>query len=143
LNQSSAVSSANAPVEDDMPIYRLVPTGYCDFVDGEWQFQSAAFDNNEDDDMSVTLGDTLLEIGRRPEDQPAVLFPNDPPGRWGVAVLRAGFLKNDENQTIRRTPTLPDPAHGDVHGKKGSSRRKRIKRNADWVVQPTAAPPSE
>ena len=115
-------------------------------IDGQWEFQSSAFDNAtpEDpdecpDDMSVTLGDTLAALDRAAHD-----LPDYTPWagvNWGVAVLEVRYLRHEEQQELRRTPNDMEPAHGDVRGKKNGKRRKRLKAHADWIVRP-AAPPS-
>lgn len=131
----------DAPIAGDTPIYRLVPTEQC-FVDGgEWQFQSAAFDNTtvagyeEMLEMSVVIGDTLEALDRDPRDLPRVAYPYEAE-RWGVAVLRASCIREVNEQTIRRSPTAAERAHGDVIGKKNSSRRKRLAACAEWLVPP-------
>jgi hypothetical protein len=135
------------PVGDDVLVYRLVPTHQCDVIEGQWEFQSAAFDNASPeaaddcpDDMSVVLGDTLASLGRSPE-----ALPTDTPWAgedYGVAVLRVGYLSDEEQQVVLRTPEDAEPAHGDVCGKKGSKRRKRLKKHASWAVRPAADPKS-
>ncbi len=138
MNQAAELPPDDAPVPDPTPLYRLVPTDHCDPVNGAWVFQSGAFDNNDDDDMSVVLDDTLQALGRIPDDLPDRTFPGQV-GRWGVAVIHdAGYLQNDEEQEVRRTPRAEEPAHADVHGRKRGSRRKRIKARAKWVLEPSA-----
>lgn len=141
MNGSAELPANDARVQDPTLLYRLVPTDQCDVVDGQWVFQSGAFDNNDDDDMSVVLEDTLLALGRTPDDLPNRTFPGQE-GRWGVAVIQdAGYLQNHEGQEIRRTPRTEEPperAHGDVHGPKLSKRRKKIKKHAEWVLPPSA-----
>lgn len=141
MNESAELPAEEAPVPDPTSLYRLVPTDHCDVVDGEWEFQSGAFDNNDDDDMSIVLDDTLQALGRTPDDLPDRTFPGQA-GRWGVAIIHdAGYLRNAEEQEIRRTPRTEAPqerAHGDVHGRKGGNRRKRIKKHAEWVLRPSA-----
>jgi hypothetical protein len=114
-------------------------------VDGQWEFQSGAFDNatplNSDEsseDMSVVLGDVLAALRRTPEALPmeAPLCVGNPE-EWGVAVLEAAFLRNEESQEIVRSPLPDEPAHGDVRGKKNTKLRRRLKKHANWVVQPS------
>lgn len=126
----------DTPVEGTVPIYRLVKTTQCSVEAGQWEFQSGAFDNNEGDDMSVVLGDTLEAMGRLPDDLPARMFPAEA-DRWGIAVVQARALQ-DEAQELRRTPKPIERAHGDAQGKKGSSRRRRLKKSAEWVRRPDA-----
>jgi len=141
LNEAAELPAGDAPVPNPTPLYRLVPTDQCDVIEGEWEFQSAAFDNNDGDDMSIVLDDTLQALGRTPADLPERTFPNQE-GRWGIAVIHdAGYLRDDEEQEIRRTPRTEEPeepAHGDVRGKKGGKRRKRIKKRAEWVLRLSA-----
>lgn len=127
------------PVPDGSAIYRLVKTDQCSVLDGQWEFQSGAFDNNEGDDMSSVLGDTLEALERLPDDLAERLFP-DEADDWGIAVLEAGFLRRDEAQELRRTPNELERAHGDARGKKSPKRRKRLKKNAEWVRRPEAPP---
>lgn len=126
-------------------VYRLVPTWACDVIDGQWEFQSSAFDNatpqdpNESpDDMSVVLGDTLAALQRAADDLPS--FTSWAGDEWGVAILSVRYLRNDEQQELRRTPQDEEPAHGDVRGKKSPKRRKRLKAHANWLVRPAATP---
>ena len=89
--------------------------------------------------MSIVLGDTLAALERRPED-----LPDETPwadDEWGVAVLEAGYVANEEEQEILRTPNGDERAHGDVRGEKKRARRKHLKRRAEWVVPPAAPPP--
>lgn len=135
-------------MEGDVLVYRLIPTCNCQAIDGEWEFQSGAFDNaspmnpgESSEDMSVALGDMLAVLSRFPEslpiDAPACAAnPDD----WGVAVLASRFLLHEESQELRRTPQDDEPAHGDVRGKKNLKRRRRLKKHANWVVQPARPP---
>jgi hypothetical protein len=135
------------PPVGDVLVYRLVPTHWCSVVEGQWEFQSAAFDNatpeTEDecpDDMSVVLGDTLASLERSPGALPAETpWAGD---EYGVAVLEAKFLRDEEQQRMFRTPKAEEPAHGDVCGKKNFKRRRRLKKHARWLVRPAAEPRS-
>jgi hypothetical protein len=141
LSEGPELPADEARVEDGVVLYRLVPTVWCDVVEGEWAFQSGAFDNSSgtDLDMSVVLGDTLQALNGRPDELPDT-------DQWGVAGLEAGFLRHQEQQEFRRSPVLGslelrDRAHGDVIGPKNTKRRRRIKAHAWWVVRPAAPPP--
>ena len=136
MSESAELPAADAPVADNVALFRLVPTDQCAAVDGEWEFQSAAFDNNDGDDMSVVLGDTLALLERVPEDLPARIFQD--PARWGVAVVVTQYVRDEEGQLVLRTPTEMEPAHGDVRGAKNPKRRKRLKKHAEWVIRPQA-----
>lgn len=141
--ESPQLPALDAPVEDDTLVYRLVPVDACDAVDGKWEFQSGAFDNStpideseRDDQMSVVLGDTLGALDRIPEQLPVETPCAGEPERWGVAKLNTGFLRGEVSQEILRTPEPEEPAHGDVRGAKNPKRRKKLKRHAEWVVEP-------
>jgi hypothetical protein len=136
-----------APVADDTDVYRLIPVGSCDVVDGQWEFQSGAFDNSTplvedepDDEMSVVLQDTLSALKRIPERLPVETPCSGNPELWGVAKLNVGFLRNDEMQEIVRSPKDDEPAHGDVRGTKNTKRRRRLKKHAEWVIRPSKTP---
>lgn len=134
-------------MDDETLVYRLVPVASCDAVDGEWEFQSGAFDNatpltddESPDDMSVVLGDALEADDRVPERLPFETTCAGDPELWGVAVLQVGFLRKDEEQEVLRTPKQDELAHGDVRGTKNTKRRRRLKKHARWVVQPAKRP---
>ncbi len=136
----------DAPVDDETLVYRLISVYSCNAVKGRWEFQSGAFSNatphDEDeprDDMSVVLGDALEALDRVPARLPVESPLGGDPQLWGVAKLRAGFLRQ-EQQEILRTPTDDEPAHGDVRGAKNGRRRKALKKHAEWVVQPAKRP---
>lgn len=135
--------SDDDPVVDGTDIYRLVPIEQCTVEDGEWCPRSGAFDNSSlpgfENEMSVVVGDTLELLDRHAADLPAQAYPDDP-DRWGVAVLKAECIRAVAEQTIRRSRTGEERAHGDVLGKKGSGRRKKLKACAEWVVPPAARP---
>lgn len=135
--------AVDAPVNDGDEVYRLVKVDSCRAVDGRWEFQSSAFDNSSplhdderDDEMSVVLQDTLSALERVPERLPIETPVTGGLETWGVARLSAGFLRNQEDQDILRSPNDDEPAHGDVRGTKNPPRRKRLKKNATWVVEP-------
>lgn len=136
MSEPADLPADDAPVADDVALFRLVPTDQCNSVDGEWEFQSAAFDNNDAEDMSVVVGDTLARLTRVPEDLPERIFQD--PGRWGVAVLVTRYVRHEEAQEVLRTSTVEERAHGDVRGPKNSKRRKRLKKHAEWVIRPHA-----
>lgn len=134
----------DAPIDDATPVYRLVPIDQCEIHDGAWTFRSGAFDNSSmegyEQEMSVVLGDTLAALDRDPADLPERAYPEDT-DRWGLAVLMASCVRSVPDQTIQRSPTPEEAAHGDVVGKKNGSRRKRLKACATWVVPPAARVP--
>ena len=138
---------SDSPVGDDVLVYRLIPISSCTPVNGEWEFQSGAFDNatpvsddESSEDMSVILGDRLAVLGRVPHELPAETPCAVDPDQWGVAVLEARFLRHEESQELRRTPIEEEPAHGDVRGRKNPKRRRRLKAHANWIVQPARHP---
>lgn len=141
------IPALEAPIDDEAQVYRLIPVGACDVVDGRWEFQSGAFDNGSplndderDDEMSVVLDDTLQALSRLPERLPVETPCAGDPELWGVAKLNVGFLRNEAQQTVLRSPQDDEPAHGDVRGAKNPRRRKKLKKHAEWVVEPTKRP---
>lgn len=137
---------ANLPEDDDpigdaVPIYRLVPVDQCVVLNGAWMFRSGAFDNSSleghTNEMSVVLGDTLAALTRDPSALPQRAYP-DESERWGVAVLMCECILTVNGQTIGRTRTPEEPAHGDVFGAKNPKRRQKLKKCATWVVAPAS-----
>lgn len=127
----------------------MIPVAACDVVDGRWEFQSGAFDNStplhegeRDDEMSVVLEDALAAMERVPELLPVETPCSGNPELWGVARLNVGFLRNEEEQEILRSPKDDEPAHGDVRGTKNTKRRRRLKKHAEWVARPQKDPDS-
>ncbi len=128
----------DASIKDEDALYRLIPTELCAAVDGEWIFQSWAFDNTTDTlEMSVVLDDTLRSFERVPEGLPEKHHPTRPE-RWGVAVLTAGCARAVPGQEVERSPDADEPAHGGVVGSKPGKRRQKLKKCAEWVVPPAA-----
>lgn len=144
MSQPAALPADDDPIGPATPIYRLVPVEQCEPLDGAWMFGSGAFDNSSEEgfenEMSVVLGDTLVLLDRDPSDLPQRAYA-DQPERWGVAVLEAGCITDVNEQTIHRTPTEHERAHGDVRGNKNSKRRRRLKKCATWVIPPAAPVP--
>jgi hypothetical protein len=119
-------------VADTTDAYRLVPEYHIDWSENEdrWIVKSSAFQNtSRTDEMSVVLGDTMAADHRPPED--ARRSKPD----WYVVALSAGELRG-EQQGIVRDPTVDEPAHGNVIGPKGQTRRRRLARLARWIVDP-------
>lgn len=135
----------DSPVVGATPIYRLVPIEQCEADNGAWVFRSGAFDNSTEagfeDEMSVVVGDTLAALERDAASLPQHAYPYEA-SRWGVAALPADCVLEVNAQTIRRTPTPEERAHGDVVGTKNGKRRKRLKACATWVIPPAAPVPS-
>jgi hypothetical protein len=116
----------------------------CERVENGWEFRSAAFSNSTEtgfeNEMSVVLGDTLIALERRADDLPVFTFPHDGEhAGWGVAKLLTETVRTIiGGQEVVRSPNDDEPAHGDVCGPKNPKRRKRIKKNASWVIEPAA-----
>jgi len=126
-------------VDDAVSLYRLLnPTLDIAWDDdeGRWIVKSSAFQNSTGtDQMSVVLGDQLDQDGRSPAD--ARRTKPD----WYVVSLIAGDMRQ-EDQGVLRDPVPEEPAHGNVVGEKGKSRRRRFKDLAVWVVEPSGEGPA-
>jgi hypothetical protein len=140
-HEPPGVPADDDPIPDELPLYRLVKTTQCKPTDGSWELTPLAFCNpSNSDEMSVILRDTLEALGRDTGDLPERTFPADPE-LWGVAVIEeTRFLRDEEEQEVRRSRTETERAHGDVCGHKGGGRRKRIWRRAEWVFPPPTPP---
>lgn len=120
----------DATVTNETRLYRRVSPQFIKPEGDTFRVSSGAFQNTSGtNEMSVSLGDTLEEIGT----EPASLL-DDFPG-YGLVSLTAGLVRGEE-QTVRRSPTEQDPAHGDVIGEKSGGRRKRFARQLEWAVLP-------
>jgi hypothetical protein len=126
------VSAHELPIGDSTDLFRLVPPLDVDWDenDGTWIVKSSAFQNTSGtNQMSVVLGDRLAELGRPPEDA-----RHSMPERFVVA-LTAGEVRGEE-QEVERAATPIEPAHGNVVGDKGKTRRRRFAALARWIVDP-------
>jgi hypothetical protein len=131
------VPADDDPVPEDVLLHRLIPPLWWKPIDGVWEPSSGGFDNSSGagQDMSVVLGDTLAAMGRTAES----LVEGRPD--WGVASLPARAALA-EGQTIRRTPTPEEPAHGDVIGPKSGKRRGRLKKAVVSLITPATPVPA-
>jgi hypothetical protein len=116
----------DAPVRQDMSLYRRVHPAEIVWNDNDGCLRpgSGVFKDHE---MSIHLEDVLRDERR----EPASVLNGKP--QHSLVSLTAGFVK-DEEQTVRRTPQPDDASHGEVCGKKGHGRRKRLARAAQFVV---------
>lgn len=76
--------------------------------------------------MSVHLGDILEEEGR----EPGSVIDGQPHSLVGLSAE----LVRQQEQTVRRTPTVEDASHGEVHGKKPKARCRMFARAAQFHV---------
>jgi hypothetical protein len=93
----------DTPVEGTVPIYRLVKTTQCSVEAGQWEFQSGAFDNNEGDDMSVVLGNTLEAMGRLPDDLRRGCFRRRPTVGESLSCRRGPSRTRHRNSGVLRS----------------------------------------
>ena len=119
-------------IGDENELWRRIPHWWIvpDENRGSFRPASAAFDDDRDGPMSVFLASVMAEIGRTPEH---VLIGHDGYGLCGVAAL----IVRREGQIIVRHPTEVEPAHAEVVGYKSGGVRKRISREARWIIQPS------
>lgn len=132
-------------VEDDLSIaaetelYRRIREHWLvpDQNRGCRRISSAAFSHES---LSVVVQDRLVADGRTTG---SVL--EHYPGEY-LAALTAGFVREHEQKVVR-TPRLeppPEPAHGDVVGKKNKPRQRLFASRAAWAIGPQdACPPVE
>lgn len=126
------------PSDDDLTIsnedrlFRRVPRNWIVWDDNEGvaSVSSAAFsDSSDGSGMSVSIESVMDEKGLSVED-----ILRDYEGFGMVAI--AARLAREKGQSIIRKPTVKDPAHGEVIGKKRGSVKKAFKRGAEWIVCP-------
>jgi len=128
----------DAPVEDETGLYHRIPQSPDQIVPdqnrGCMRLSSAAFIGKEE--MSVVIEDTLRAMGREPGD----ILKNFP-GQYLVR-LAAGFVRRYD-QTVQRSPTIEEPAHGDVIGRKPKSVARKFAEAACWEIEPPGACPED
>jgi hypothetical protein len=117
--------------DDSYILRRISPLWYVlDEGTGEYRVSSAAF-CDLGDAMSVGLTVVLDEIGRQPIDVV------DGFSGYGLLRFNVSWVRADLALGVVRSPTDDEPWHGDVHGRKTDSIRRRFARNGtDWVRRP-------
>jgi hypothetical protein len=78
---------------------------------------------------SVVIEDQLREEGRDPLD-----IVEAHPGDFLVAITAEAAF--DCGQTVERTPTLDEPGHGEVVGKKTGATKNRLLKRVSWIKEP-------
>jgi len=120
-------------VPDDVRLFRKVSRAFVvrDSKTGGRRLSSQAFQNNTNpktERMSILLEDRLACDAIAPESIVAGT-------ELLLVALRAGFVRLPaQGQSVERTPTAADPAHGDVVGPKPKSVQNSFARAAEWVV---------
>lgn len=101
-----------------------------------WRPSSAAFDDHKNGSpMSITLSDTLGEIGRSYE---SVLSGYE--DGFSLAAITAGIVR-EHDQGAAREPTDDEPAHGVVFGKKTRGVKRKLAKASVWIVEPDLPAP--
>src|SRR5262249_43305892 len=91
---------------------------------------SGAFDDPSDGSpMSVDLADVHIQLGRGPE---AALAGHE---GFALALITAGLVR-ECGLGVARQPLSENPAHAVGFGKKTPKIRRRLAREARWVVPP-------
>ena len=117
-------------IPDEERLFRrihLVHVVNCD--GGKSEVSSAAF---RDIELSVNLESVMRRDDRGPEDS-LKDYPNDL-----LMSISAGLCRRHE-QLVGPDPTIEEPAHGYVFGKKSKSIQRALRDAAQWIA-PKAAP---
>jgi len=80
--------------------------------------------------MSVILGDRLLHSGRAKE---AALAGHDD---FALAEVSVELVRGQCHQIVYPRPTPAEPEHAHVEGSKTGAVRKRMAKDAAWVIRP-------
>jgi hypothetical protein len=92
---------------------------------------SGAFDDPSDGTpMSVDLADVYIQMGQGPE---AALIGYE---EFALAAITARLIR-ECGLGVARQPLPENPAHAVVFGKKSQKIRRKLAREARWVVPPT------
>lgn len=117
-------------ISGDTKLYRRVDPRFIKRDGDTVRISAGAFQNTSaTNEMSVSLGDTLA-LQRREPGSLLLAFPG-----YGLVAITAELARL-EDQSIRRSETPEDPAHGDVVGDKPPGRRKRFAGQCTWAVTP-------
>lgn len=117
-------------ISDDADLWRRIPPWHFYYDENIAQIRpkSAAFDNDPDGSpMSV-----VIAAESSPE---AVLAEHE---GYALASFKAG-LARECNQLVVRDPLPTEPAHALVVGAKSKGTRRRLAREASWVIPPPPA----
>jgi hypothetical protein len=118
-------------IPDDADLWRRIPRWHLvnDESIGQIRPSSAAFEDHPDGSpMSVVLG---------AESRGAESVLAGYPG-FALASIKAGLARECQ-QGVARDPLPEEPAHAVVFGHKTKSVRKRLAREATWVVAPPSS----
>lgn len=119
-------------IANDAALWRRVPPWHIvpDENRGGHRVSSAAFEDDQDGSpMSVVLGDDVLASDRTAESVLA-----DYSG-FALARICAG-LARELKQGICRDPTVDEPAHALVFGKKSKGVSRAMSRASVWIIPP-------
>jgi hypothetical protein len=119
-------------VANDAELWRRVPPAWIvpDENRGGYRPSSQAFHDSPDGSpMSVLISETMAADGRGAQDAVAE-NPN-----FLLACFTAGEARSLA-QSVSRTPTATEPAHGSVFGRKSRQVCKALSRLARWVIGP-------
>jgi len=121
-------------IPDKAELLRRIPPWH--FIPDENQGlvrpSSAAFADDKDGPMSVTLAEELTKEGRSLD---SVLVGH---GDFALASITAGLVRECE-QGIVRAPTDDEPAHALVFGKKTKSIQRKLVKGARWIIPPSGS----
>lgn len=129
------VPDDDTSVTDLTLLYRWVPPAHVRRTPSGVECRDGAFKNFPNPAtrrMSVVLDDTLRALGREPR---SILAGK--PG-YGLIAVTAAHVRA-EQQRVARSPLPDEAAHGDVWGDKTAGRRRRLARQAQWIIEPPAA----
>ncbi|MBM4018911.1 MAG: hypothetical protein FJ288_11380 [Planctomycetes bacterium] len=119
-------------IADHAELWRRIPPQWfvLDRNLGSMRPTSQAFqDHPNGTPMSVLLADVVRESGR---GTTAALVGHK---GFALAAITAGLCRQC-SQKVARDPKPDEPAHGVVVGKKSDAVRRRLAREAQWVVPP-------
>lgn len=119
---TSDLPDPSSPIDDATLVFRWIPRDQIvsDLKLGRYRPSTNAFKNTTGTDrMSVYVQDTLEAEGRSADE-----FLSD---LRSVGSLETGFLRNECEQAVERSPEEGEPAHAEVVG---SDRKRLLKKMA-------------
>lgn len=130
---------APGPIDDHVRLFRRITEHHLVDAPAEplgKRISSAAFQpSSADKGISVSLEDTMDELGITPTDLMALAPPS-----LGLSFVTAGQVRGPPvGKDIERAPTVDDPSHGNIVGHDSTGRRRHLARLAQWqwVIEPS------
>ena len=125
------------PVPDELELFHRIPPNMIIWDLNEHRYRPTTGLFRKKERVSIYLADKLVEESR----QPVSVLATYPGHSLAASIART---VREECQEVVRSPRDDEPAHGDIVGKKPTTRAERIALAASWeFVDDEAIPEKE